>query len=144
MATLAARYCWKFNQLLFMQGFGMQKIHRNISQRNRKNGKWPGVAKKLISCNLCRGLECKNTRERDLIPKKHKKVLPWQHLLSGVAEKLISSNLCMGMENKELIKILVSQKKRKKVLPWHLLPWQHFCMDLQLFLCAGVWKAKNP
>ena len=31
MATLAARYCRKANQLLFMQGFEMQKIHRNIS-----------------------------------------------------------------------------------------------------------------
>ena len=26
----------KSNQLLFIQGFGMQKIHRNISQRNAK------------------------------------------------------------------------------------------------------------
>ena len=69
-------------------------------------------------------------------PKKHKKVLPWQHLLPGVAEKLIGSSLCGGMENQEPIKIFVSQKqkkcchgqifkpkKHKKVLPWqHLLP----------------------
>ena len=47
-------------------------------------------------------------------PKKHKKVLPWQHLLPGVAEKLISSNLCSGTESKEPIKIFTSPRNEKK------------------------------
>ena len=52
-------------------------------------------------------------------PKKHKKVLLWQHLLPVDGKKLISSNLCRRMENKELIKIFVSllelEKKEKSV-----------------------------
>ena len=48
-------------------------------------------------------------------PKKHKKVLPWQHLLPGVAEKLVRSSLCRGMESKEPIKHLQVQETKKSV-----------------------------
>ena len=76
-------------------------------------------------------------------PKKHKKVLPWQHLLPGVAEKLISSNLCRGIESKEPIKIFTSPRNKKKVLPWqHLLPGVAEKL-IRSSLCRGI-ESKEP
>ena len=95
-----------------MQGFGIQKIHRNISQRNRKS-----VAMATLVARCCpktnqlksvQGFGMQRYPRKTFKPKKHKKALP------GVAKKLISSNLYRGMENKEPIKIFVSKKKKRK------------------------------
>ena len=88
---------------------------------------------KLISFNLCRGMEkqithkniCKSKKQKkkcchrntccQVLPKKtEKKVLPWQHLLPDIVEKLISSNPCRGLECKELRERLLSPRKMKK------------------------------
>ena len=66
-----------------------------------------GVAEKLISSSLCRGMESKEPI-KIFASQKKKKVLP------GVAEKLISCSLCRGMESKEPIKTFTSPRNPKK------------------------------
>ena len=111
MAILVTRCCRKTNQLKSMQGFGMQRYLRKIfkPKKHKKVLPWQhlsGVAEKLISSNLCRGIESKEPIKIFTSPRNKKRVLPWQHLLPGVAEKLIRSSLCRGMESKEPIKYL--------------------------------------
>ena len=66
MATLVARCCQKTNQLQSVQGYGKQRTPKNICKHKKKFKKvlpWqqllPGVAEKLISSTLCRGMESK-------------------------------------------------------------------------------------
>ena len=71
MATLVTRCCRKTNQLQSVQGYGKQRTHKNICKSKKEKSvamqkkvlPWqhllPGVAEKLISCSLCRGMESK-------------------------------------------------------------------------------------
>ena len=93
----------KPNQLLFMQGFAMQRIHKNISPRNRTE-QATLVARCCWQTNQLQSVQGygkQRTHKNTCKSKKQKKVLPWQHLLPGIVEKLISSNPSMGLECKE-------------------------------------------
>ena len=61
MAKLVARYCPNPNQLLSMQGFGMQRTHINANKSNKQEKvlSLPFIAEKLISSNPWRGMEFK-------------------------------------------------------------------------------------
>ena len=120
-----------------MQGFGIQRTHKNIVQKE-KVLPWqhllPGVANKIIGSNPCKCMESKAPIKIFIYKsKKHKKVLPCQHLLPGVAEKLISSNLCRGTESKKTHKNICKSKKQKKLLPGIVdklissNPWRNIC-----------------
>ena len=120
MATLVTRCCRKTNQLKSMQGFGMQRYPRKIfkPKKHKKVLPWqyllPGVAEKLISSNLCRGMESKEPIKIFTSPKKsvarcYRKTNPLQSV--------------QGYGKQRTHKIFISPRSRKKVLPWqHLLP----------------------
>ena len=98
----------------------MQKIHRHISQRNRKKVlSWqhllPGVAENLISSNSVQVYGKQKTHKNICKSKKKEKGVAMATLVPGVAEKLISCSLCSGMESKESIKIFTSPRNKKSV-----------------------------
>ena len=79
MATIDARYCRKTNQFQSVQGYGRTHKIIFISPRNRRKVlPWqyllPGIVEKLVSSNLCRGLECKEPTKRCLNPRNMKSV----------------------------------------------------------------------
>ena len=103
MATLIVRCCRKTNQLKSVQGFGIQRTLRKIflSPRNRKKvlpqqHLLPGVAKKLTSASLCRGMESKEPIKifiNNCKSKKQKKSIAMVTLVARCAKKLINSTL---------------------------------------------------
>ena len=105
--------CRKANQLQSVQGYGKQRTHKNIlSPRNRKKVlPWqhllPGIIEKLISSNACRGLECKEPRERLLSPRNMKKCSHTANQLQSV----------QGIGKQRTHKNIFKSKKQKKVLP---------------------------
>ena len=82
-----------------------------ILSKKQKN-----VYEKVITSNLCKGMERKAPiKIFTNKSKKQKNVLPWQHLLPGIIEKLISSNPCRGLECKEPRERLLSRRNIKSV-----------------------------
>ena len=67
LGNICCQVCQKTNQLKSVQGYGKHKTHKIfVSPKKRKRKKvlpWqhllPGVAEKLISSSLCRGMESK-------------------------------------------------------------------------------------
>ena len=57
VATLVATCFRKTNQLKSMQGFGMQRYPRKIFKPKKHKKVLPGGAEKLISSNLCSGMD---------------------------------------------------------------------------------------
>ena len=86
-----------------MQGFGTQRTHKTIynSRKQKKVMPWeqllPGVAEKLISSTLSRGMERKEPIKIFIYNSKKQK----KNLLPGIVKKLINSNPCRGLECKE-------------------------------------------
>ena len=71
--------CQKTNQLQSVQGYGKQITHKNIheSKKQKKVLPWQhllsGVAEKLISSSLCRGMESKEPIKIFMSPRNRKK-----------------------------------------------------------------------
>ena len=74
-----------------------------------------GVAEKLISCSLCRGMESKEPIKYLQVQETNKKSVAVATLFARFAKKLIRSSLCRGMESKEPIKYLYIQETEKSV-----------------------------
>ena len=124
-----------------MHGLGMQKIHRNISQRNRKSVVMVArCCRKTNQLQSVGGIENKEPIKIFVSQKKKKKKCC--NLLPGDAEKLISCSLCRSMESKENHKNIYKSKKQKKVAMATLVA--RFAEKIILSsLCRGM-KAKNP
>ena len=65
-------------------------------------------------------------------PKKHKKVLPWQHLLPGVAEKLIRSSLCG-----------YGKQRTHKIFIFIYLGFLHRFQHCTSHITMGSWKGRG-
>ena len=110
--------CRKSNPPQSVQGYGKQRTHKIfISPRNRKKVlPWqhllPGVAEKLISCSLCRGMESKESIKIFTSPRNKKKCCHGN--TCQVCRKTNQFQSVQGYGKQRTYKNICKSKKRKK------------------------------
>ena len=123
MATLVARCCRKANPLQSVQGYGKQRTHKNIckSKKRKKRCLLPGVAEKLISFSLCRGMESKEPIKIFTSPRNPKKCCHG-NTCCQVCRKTYPPQSVQGYGKQRTHKIFISPRNRKKCCHYQVLP----------------------
>ena len=102
-------------------GYGKQRTHKNICMSKKKKKKvlpWqhllPGVAEKLISCSLCRGMESKEPTKIFTSPRNKQKKCCHGNTCCQVCQKTNPLQSVQGYGKQRTYKIFISSRNRKK------------------------------